>query len=122
MGEPATRRSTVNRLISLVDSGNSSSQRNTLNERVQGYFPHDPDHTTILHECIGLAWSIVFSAVGARITAQLLESWLAPSVHPAPSVAEMDLTFANAIAEMESFQNSVNVAVSMESNPRHPPR
>lgn len=111
---PHRRRSTPRRLVSLVDCGNSSPQRVTLSERLDEGVPHSHGQTTIIHECIRLAWNMVFSAVGARVTAQsLLESWLEPSEHPAPSLAEVDLIFAQALAEVESFEKSYPVIVYM---------
>jgi len=114
MPPPPPKRSTPKRLVSLVDCGNSSPQRVTLSERLDEPIPHSPGQTTIIHECIRLAWNMVFSAVGTRITAQsLLESWLEPSVHPAPSPTEVNLVFAKALTEVESFERSYPVIVYM---------
>ena len=114
MSPPPPKRSTPKRLVSLVDCGNASPQRVTLSERLDEGVPHSPGQTTIIHECIRLAWNMVFSAVGARITAQsLLESWLHPSVLPALSPAEVDLVFAKALAEVKSFEKSYPVIVYM---------
>jgi len=57
----------------------------------------------------------------ARITAQsLAESWLEPSVLPAPSPAEVDLVFAKALAEVESFEKSYPVIVYMTATTASP--
>ena len=101
MAEPSKRKSWARRQISLVDCGDSSPQRITLNERICEHDGLGPDHTPILHECIRLAWNMVFSAVGARMTAQsLAESWLPAYIHPAPSSNEVDLAFARAVGEV----------------------
>jgi hypothetical protein len=77
-----------------VDCGDSFPQRITLNERICEYIPLDTDHTTILHQCIRLAWNMVFSAIGARMTAQS--------------------PFAKAVTEVENFRNSYPVTVFMD--------
>ena len=117
--EPSKRKSSVKREISLVDCGNASPQRITLNERICEYYPYGPDHTAILHECIRLAWNMVFSTVGARMTAQsLAESWLPASMDAAPFTTEVDLAFAKAVVEVEKFRKSYPVTVFMDSNMR----
>ena len=117
--EPSKRKSSVRRQISLVDCSDSSPQRITFNERNCEYYYHGPDHTTILHECIRLAWNMVFSTTGARMTAQsLIESWLPASRDPAPSPAKMDQAFAKAVVEVENFRKSYSVTVFMDSNMR----
>jgi hypothetical protein len=119
MAEPSKRKSSVRRQISLVGCGDSFPQRITLNERICEYIPLDTDHTAILHECIRLAWSMVFSTTGARMTAQsLVESWLPPSLDPALSPTEKDQVFAKAVLEVENFKNSYPVTVFMDSNMR----
>jgi len=118
MAELSKRKSSVRRQSSLVDCGDSFLRRITLSERVCELFPDRPDHTTILHECIGLAWNMGFSTTGARMTAQsLVESWLPPSIHPAPST-EGNLAFAKAVVKVDNFKNSYPVTVFMDSNMR----
>lgn len=119
MAEPSKRKSSLRRQISLVDCGDSFPQRITLNERICEYIPLGPDHTAILHECIRLAWIMVFSTTGARMTAQsLVESWLPSSLDPAPSSIQVDLAYAKAVAEVDNFKNSYPVTVFMDSNVR----
>jgi hypothetical protein len=119
MAEPSKRKSSVKRQISLVDCGDSFPQRITLNERICKYDHLSPDHTAIPHECIRLAWNMVFSASGARMTAQsLVESWLPASMDSAPSPSEKDLAFARAVVEVENFKNSYPITVFMDSNIR----
>jgi hypothetical protein len=119
MVEPSKRKSSIKRQISLVDCGNSSPKRITLNERICEYYPHGPDHTAILHECIHLAWSMVFTTIGTPMTAQsLVESWLPPSLDPAPSPTGKDLAFAEAVVEVENFRKSYPVTVFMDGGIR----
>ena len=93
-----------------MDCGDSSPQRIILNERICEYIPLGPDHTAILQECIRLAWNMVFSATGARMTAQsLVESWLPASRDPTRSPKEVDLAFAKAVVEVENFRKSYPV-------------
>ena len=116
MAEPSKRKS-VRREISLVDCGDASPQRITLNERICDYYPHGPDHTAILHECIRLAWNMVFSTTGSRMTAQsLVESWLPASRDPAPSPTEKEQALAKAVRGVGKFKKSYPVTVFMDSN------
>jgi hypothetical protein len=119
MVESSKRKSSVKRQITLVDCGDSFPQRITLNERICEYIPLGTDHTAILRECIRLAWNMVLSTSGARMTAQsLVESWLSPSLTPAPSPIEKDQVYAKAVLEVENFKNSYPVTVCMDSNMR----
>jgi len=53
------------------------------------------------------------------MTAQsLVESWLPPSIHPAPSSTEGNLAFAKAVVKVDNFKNSYPVTVFMDFNMR----
>jgi hypothetical protein len=119
MVESSKRKSSVKRQITLVDCGDSFPQRITLNERICEYIPLGTDHTAILRECIRLAWNMVLSTTGARMTAQsLVESWLPPSLNPAPSPIQLDLAYAKAVGEVGNVKKSYPVTVFMDSNMR----
>jgi len=104
------------RQITLVPCGESPSQNVVLDEWISDYEPLPPQHTLILHECILLARRMVFTAIGANVTAQVLfEGWM---YSQAQSPDDTEATLARALTEVKSFEHAHAMTVVVDNSTR----
>lgn len=102
------------RQITIVRSGDATSQNVVLDEWFFGYYMKHPQQTQVLQESILLARRMVFTGAGVQTAAQvLLESWLSSQLQ-APSADDTEGLLAKAIAEVERFEHFQTMTVIVD--------